>query len=1487
MDKKFIFLLILGLVVISFSYTAYSACFGFMHEGNCYKTGNELRINNTYYYVDADGVLQNQKQDGESCQNTFECLNNLCSNGKCVDLYKEVAGRREVIERVSEAEVNPDINVTPGVNLNLATTKDNYWKNDPVELTDPLKEQGFFEKLLSKLSGKSIGFVVEKPKIGSKSNLEKFTFNKKNEKIFITKKENGFLSRLFTRAGLKDVYVKKKKEERVTFSINSEKIKIGKVEDYELIHIDGFEYSASRPGEPEVPTKSIKVKLPKKSKVLGIGLISGNYVEIDMVRLAPKREPIQWRKGFEYLPELEENMTVYSADYFFPGEVISYSVGQDKDDEYVYIRIRPIQYVPSENRTIIITDAEIAVQYEEQENFKITGKAISSFEENAGVENIIIFSPGFEESATLLKEFHNNEGLGSEIISVNTISQENIEAEASPYTLCTTNPNNCSVYGKDLILNGYDYSLARKIISFLRNNSYSNLKYVALIGESKQVPPSDYIRVSGHPSTDFWYSSPDYDLTPEYFIGRLPAQTPEEAVFLVNKTINWKDNIGNWYNNVAVTGANAFHNVIYIGEFITDGVIDMGYFDGFNISKKFESEGTFTRSEIEPIFTNGNYGLLYHIGHGGGDSLEAGSYIKADEVENYSQNNKVPILVSIACGAGQSDIDVFGGVYGDYDKSFSEAILLSPAGAVAYIGGGRTNYGGIPAYLKNGSLDMTVDQPYMQGMLNYAFKAYSENKTSLGEIAAGAIETYNENKDIDYNDIDKLTFFAFTLLGDPALRIPEKPSVSLPDMPKQEAFEQDSLLGGSALSRWSPPQGFIPFYTNNIKINISADSENIDFKKINLLTMQRSEEQLNLDNGNLIHEFSDPEKLLWTKAEDPNTMKQSWFFLSTKPPAPDVYLGFDWETEQLNKILGQPNEIKLNVVNDGDADAENITVYLYKNEDTLIDSQNIEEILVSESETVIFSWVPDSLGLVTLRAEANLAGDSFFGNNEAYSQVNVVPKSLINNGGETSISGYLLLQILKDDREISSLGVESGKISIPQTSYYGDKKIVRVKFKNKEQEYLFLKQDLDVAYYKKGEYADVVIYESQGAVLKSNGFDFTSLNVNRENLFESDFGEERYHGYEDIEPELRAIETLNPDIAKVSSLGKSIEGRDIWAIKISDNVDLEEEEPAILIDGNHHAREIMTVELPLYFAKFLVENYSLDRIKNLVDNREFWIVPTVNPDGLSYVETTDIFWRKNRRDNGDGSFGIDLNRNYGYKWGFDNYGSSPAPGSDSYRGTNAFSEPETQAMKNLSKNNNFILQISYHSYGEYFLYPWSYREWHTNNDNDFNAIASELVLNRGLNGYMTGPPSEILYSANGASFDWFYGEREDKLASYGFAFEINNYYQGGFRPDPNLIPVTQQEHLEPFLYLSEYVPTLNPPAELPGATIHTFKVVLNDSSAGNLRTIMPGAYLTLDNLFGQQTLGQSGTYIVESKFLDNRGGVIERLESNYTFTLFN
>jgi hypothetical protein len=286
-----------------------------------------------------------------------------------------------------------------------------------------------------------------------------------------------------------------------------------------------------------------------------------------------------------------------------------------------------------------------------------------------------------------------------------------------------------------------------------------------------------------------------------------------------------------------------------------------------------------------------------------------------------------------------------------------------------------------------------------------------------------------------------------------------------------------------------------------------------------------------------------------------------------------------------------------------------------------------------------------------------------------------------------------------------------------------------------------------------------------------------------------------YHTYDENEAALGALVAAYPSLADTIHIGTAYAptSRNITAIKISDNVGTDESEPEVLYMGNHHARELMSVEIPLMFAQYLLAHYGTDAtVTDYVNTREIYIIPVVNPDGLAYVQanhsgSSNGWWRKNRRNNGNSTFGVDINRNYSFQWGYDNIGSSSTTSSDVYRGPSAFSEPETKAIRNFCAARHFTCFLSYHSYGELLLYPWGYIPAFTPDQKVFSALGAELAA--GTNFAVGNPALGTIYITNGDSDDWAYGEIAAKNRIFGFTPEVNSSAQGGFAPaETNIQP---------------------------------------------------------------------------------------------------
>jgi carboxypeptidase T len=286
-------------------------------------------------------------------------------------------------------------------------------------------------------------------------------------------------------------------------------------------------------------------------------------------------------------------------------------------------------------------------------------------------------------------------------------------------------------------------------------------------------------------------------------------------------------------------------------------------------------------------------------------------------------------------------------------------------------------------------------------------------------------------------------------------------------------------------------------------------------------------------------------------------------------------------------------------------------------------------------------------------------------------------------------------------------------------------------------------------------------------------------------------GDAAYHTYAELTTELHAIASAHPDIARLSSMGRSFQGRELWMLKISDNVGIDENEPEVLITGLTHAREHLTVEQALAVIHWLVDGYgNTQRITHIVNTTELWIVPMLNPDGGQW----DIrngkfhFWRKNRQPTpGSKAIGTDINRNYGYRWGCC-HGSGSSPFDIVYRGPHQFSTPEAAAERDFVNSRviagaqQIKLSLSLHSFGGQILFPYGYTTKALPPDmilNDRKAMRALAVGIGARNGYHPMQESH-LYITDGTFNDWDYGHA--RILSFTIELAPRTTSQGGFYP---------------------------------------------------------------------------------------------------------
>ena len=378
-------------------------------------------------------------------------------------------------------------------------------------------------------------------------------------------------------------------------------------------------------------------------------------------------------------------------------------------------------------------------------------------------------------------------------------------------------------------------------------------------------------------------------------------------------------------------------------------------------------------------------------------------------------------------------------------------------------------------------------------------------------------------------------------------------------------------------------------------------------------------------------------------------------------------------------------------------------------------------------------------------------------------------------------------------------------------------------------------------------------------------FEFSFVNAEFKRFTMNDVGPwkdfNHYHNYTEIVDTLLYLNNTYPNVADVFSIGRSWNNREIYCIRLTNELNYHPK-PKVLFIGYHHARELISAELPLYFAIDAATSFgNNETITYLLNHSEIYIIPALNVDGFEVVEHNDwqrknahpcdddgdglldedppddedgdgciedlFFWNGTHYefirwegvdDDGDGLYnedwigGVDLNRNYGHQWNASAQSGSPYPGDEDYRGSAPFSEPETQAFRDFALQHDFKYAISFHSGAECVVYPWGYTTEPPPDEEFFIEVASEIA---DITGVWYGQSGDW-YTTSGVWDDWMYGNR----STFAFTCEIyrndsawqyepgpfpNTWWERGifeyFNPAPSDIEKVIRRWLPVFIYI--------------------------------------------------------------------------------------
>lgn len=439
--------------------------------------------------------------------------------------------------------------------------------------------------------------------------------------------------------------------------------------------------------------------------------------------------------------------------------------------------------------------------------------------------SLIIYPPGFEESAKAFAYLHREfGGVEARLIPLGEIiagPSPGPELRRVPYAgWDNQRPERVSI-------NGYDFGLAKKIISFLgKQKKKEKILAVLLLGDGGLIPPSYYfhlpylrnVKVEDRAynewiASDLFYGSPDLDLDLDWAVGRISVDTPEQAIAVAEKYLRWnREQIGKKPDPFIFFSGNIRNDLVYSGEILYQ-MFEYERIVGPHATHYFQSEGRYTVDHLRQSFLHDPGSIHYIFTHGSGDGFEInGDYLYSDEIADLPYKKGLPLVVSPSCLDGGFDYDLIDVPHDRNGYSIGEAVLRSEGAGIGYLGSSRVSLGQFHYSMADGVVDAEgIFYRYMPGMINDFLRAWHAGTHRIGDAYVEAHRRYRQ-RFTKFDTQDLATFVELNLLADPVLVLPE-----LPKNPKPPEFEHLALASPHVLKQrkpYVPPEQPVTFTLN-------------------------------------------------------------------------------------------------------------------------------------------------------------------------------------------------------------------------------------------------------------------------------------------------------------------------------------------------------------------------------------------------------------------------------------------------------------------------------------------------------------------------------------------------------------------------------------------------------------------------------------------------------------------------------------------------
>lgn len=556
----------------------------------------------------------------------------------------------------------------------------------------------------------------------------------------------------------------------------------------------------SQIGRPRVPFVRQTFQVPPTSEVRVV--LENPEVEVSesKVNLARSEKPLVWGKRPVTFTEVDTGK-------YYPGKLFEAHQIQNE----VHVTLYPVQVEKSTGKVVVLSAGQWKLEVtsrQEKENSSDIAPAL------------ILTSEKFREGAKALQTFHQESlGVKSDIETVEAINETESPVELNELPDGYKDPKPFRGIVKTYNAEkgtGYNFELSRKIIQFLKKRSEksSNFKYLIVLGNSEVVPPSYYFSMkeaefgNGSGVTDQCYSAGKMCLEPKLAVGRLPFRNEEEIDQYLKKVKRWLELREHSKTELSLYGGKAFQSSpVYIGELGTLQTLAVKDADWKKVGKHFQTDGKFSRAEVLNLISGeDNSALVYYLDHGTGNRWYSGEeYITSRDVMNASASASVapPIMVSVACiNAAFDEALLLDDTLTKQEHSgyvsIGTALLKSPQGAIAYLGGARDGLGS-PEYEvdEQGNVEVLGTTYGLQMFDGFIEKHRLKRGGRIGDRLLGTLQAYAFENGNDMKEAPhQWTYFITELLGDPLLPLPEQKERARALSPAESSFSEFESTGG-------------------------------------------------------------------------------------------------------------------------------------------------------------------------------------------------------------------------------------------------------------------------------------------------------------------------------------------------------------------------------------------------------------------------------------------------------------------------------------------------------------------------------------------------------------------------------------------------------------------------------------------------------------------------------------------------------------------